>query len=300
MIKVRDRIRRAALVDSPVFIWGEAGTGKTDVAQTIHQQSRRADGPFIIMRPDALRAGGVRAEAADAGGQSAEPAISTYGSRLKAARGGTLLIDEITRLSRTWQAKLLEAAEGRPRAVPRDPEPKPGDFRVMATSRHEPSESMDRGLVREDLYYRLAVVTIRVPSLRERKEDIVPLVEGILAEICADRDRPVPTVAPDLMEYLEEKPWPGNISQLRECLEKVVGGSDAAVLGLNDFWAVHSPPENDSPHAASAERIDTLAELEREAVMRALKVCHSNRTQAARMLGISVRTLQRKLRQWGK
>lgn len=216
-----------------------------------------------------------------------------------AAQGGTLLIEEITGLPRTCQAKILVAAEGRRGGAPAHSDQQRIDLRVMATSRYEPAESVERGLVREDLYYRLAVVTIRVPPLRERREDIPFLVRDTLAELCEGPGKPVPAVEPELMRYLVEQPWPGNLPQLRHCLDAMLRGEHTAVLGMADLWASLSRADEDSPSSVSAGRIDTLADLEGDAVMRALEVCQGNRTKAAEALGTSARTLQRKLRQWG-
>jgi two-component system response regulator AtoC len=296
MLKVFDRIRRAAQVDSPVLIWGEEGTGKTLVAETIHRQSRRAGGPFVVVRAERIADASMEEDLFAPSEWPFELAPAEWPGQVESAQGGTLLIDEITGVPRTCQAKLLAAAEGRYGPGSEYSGEPPFDFRLMATSRHEPSESVERGTVREDLYYRLAVVTIRVPSLRERTEDIPWLVRHMLAELSAARDKPVPSVEPELMRYLVEQPWPGNLDELRQCLDTLVAAEDAETLGVDHLRASRPDSEgdpNDSQH------IDPLAELERAAVMRALKVCHDNRTQAARALGISVRTLQRKLRQWG-
>ena len=288
MLEAARRIERAGRADSPVLIWGEDGTGKKLVAETIHRRSRRADAPLVVLATEKCR------------GQSAEDELfgtAEQPGRLAAAAGGTLLIDEITGLSPTGQAKLLDAAEGRYLAELQDSAGQSIDSRLMVTTRHEIAESVKRGALREDLYYRLAVVTIRIPPLRQRKEDIPGLVEQMLNEICAAGDRPVPAVAPELMQYLIERPWHGNGQELRDCLDAILAEGDADVLTMNQLppWA----HRGGGPGNANQERqIDTLAELERAAVMQALKVHQGNRTQAARTLGISVRTLQRKLRQW--
>jgi DNA-binding NtrC family response regulator len=299
MLKVLDRIQRAAQVDSPVLIWGEEGAGKSLIAETIHRQSRRAGQTFVVLRtreiPDAL----IEGELFGPSQPPDEPAASECGGFLRAARGGTLLIDEIAGLPRTCQAKLLQLAEGRQTGGSEYADPRPIDFRLMATTRHAPTESVERGAVREDLYYRLAVVTIRVPSLRERREDIPCLVRHFLAERSDQRDKPVPRVEPELMRHLVEHPWPGNIRQLRDWLNMMVLAEDAETLGVDHLHASLSDPETDSADYLPEGRIGTLAELERAAVMRALKLCQGNRTHAAKALGISVRTLQRKLRQWG-
>jgi DNA-binding NtrC family response regulator len=228
----------------------------------------------------------------------ADHAAEVRRGHVDSAHGGTLLIEDLTGLPPTCQAKLLQAVEGRHDAASAHAEQQRTDFRLMATTRHEPAQSVDRGSVREDLYYRLAVVCIRVPPLRERREDIPGLVRQFLAERCEARGIAVPPVEPELMRHLVEQPWPGNVAQLRACLATIVLPEDAEMLGLNHLRATLRDDEEHSSGSSPERRIDTLAELERAAVMRALKICQGNRTQAAKALGISVRTLQRKLRQW--
>jgi len=289
MLEVARRIRRAARADSPVLIWGEQGTGKKLVAETIHRQSRRSDGPLVIVPRE------------KSGDQSVEDELfgtAEQPSRLISATGGTLLIEEIAGLSPTGQAKLLAATEGRYVADLGDSAGQPIDFRLMATSRNELAESVERGAVREDLYYRLTVVTIRVPPLRERKEDIPRLVQHILGELCAARERPAPAVHPALMHYLVEHPWPGNGRELRALLESIVLAGDPEILEIDHVRASFCNNGTSSTGFSWAERIDTLDELEHAAVIRALRTHQGNRTRAARSLGISVRTLQRKLKHW--
>jgi len=289
MLEVARRIERAAKADCPVMIWGERGAGKKMVAEMIHRRSRRRDGPLVVVSTQ------------KSPGQPAEDEVfGTAGrpGRLLGAAGGTLLIDEITGFPPTGQAKLLDAAEGRHVAEVGDAAEQPLDFRLMATTRAELAESVDRGSVRADLYYRLTVVTIRVPSLRERQGDLPCLVQWMLSELCAVRGSPVPAVAPELVQHLAERPWPGNGHDLRDCLKRMLAVGDAGTLGAKHLQAV-LPQNGRSPAgASSAKPVDTLADLERAAVTRALEAHQGNRTQAAKALGISVRTLQRKLKHW--
>lgn len=289
MLKVARRIERAAQADSPVLIWGEKGVGKKLVAGMIHRRSRRGDSPLVIVSTQR------------SSGQSAEDKLfgaAGQPGRLATVAGGTLLIDEITGLAPTGQARLLAAVEGRRVAKAGNSAGQPIDFRLMATTRHELTASVERGAVREDLYYRLSVVTIRVPPLRERKEDIPCLVRQMLGELCAAHGKRVPAVDPELMARLLEGSWPGNGCEVRDCLKEMLQREDAEVLEMDHLRASFSGNGKGSTDSLSTERIKTLADLERAAVRRALEVHQGNRTQAARALGISVRTLQRKLRHW--
>lgn len=214
------------------------------------------------------------------------------------AEGGTLLIEEITGLPHTCQAKLLEVAENRHALDSGYRAPASGDFRLMATTRYNLSQSVERGMVREDLFYRLAVVTIRVPPLRERIEDIPLLVRHLLSTICESRGKSIPSVSPRLMQLLANHAWPGNASQLGDVLGTMVLAEEIARLDEEHLPDSFSEGTN-QVETLLPEPIETLAELEREAVTRALNIHRGNRTRAAHSLGISVRTLQRKLRQWG-
>jgi DNA-binding NtrC family response regulator len=289
MLAVARRVERAARADCPVLISGVRGTGKKLVAEAIHRRSRRGLGPLVVI--DTERAEG-RLPEDELFGTADRP------GRLTAAEGGTLLVAEITGLSGTAQAKLLEAVEDRHLAHPTYSDDRKIDFRLMATTRYELSESVKHGTVRKDLHYRLGVVTIHVPPLRERREDIPLLVPHLLTELSRASGKPAPSVEPELMRYLVEHPWPGNGRQLRDCLETMMSEVNAKVLQMNHLpfrFVDRAGDFSDSPREG---QIDTLAQLERAAVMRALRTHQGNRTQAANALGISVRTLQRKLKQW--
>lgn len=288
MQEVARRIERIAQADSPALISGEKGAGKKLVGETIHRKSRRGRGAYVV----------VRAESGEAAMRRLFGTAEEHG-QLARADGGTLLIDEVTALPPTAQAKLMELAEGRQNAAQRHAEDSPADFRLMATTRFDLAESVRRGVVREDLPYRLAVASIHVPPLRERKEDIPALTHQLLADVCETRGKSVPAIAPEVIQYLVERPWPGNVSQLRDCLlYAAVLAEDAEVLEIAHLRGSLAD-DGEEGGSSPQRRIGTLAELERAAVMRALELHQGNRTRAAKSLGISVRTLQRKLRDWG-
>jgi len=290
MLEVARRIERAARADSPVLISGEEGTGKKLIAETIHRKSRRGNRALIVIH---TRESSTEKLNEEWFGSAADP------GQLAAAAGSTLLIDEITGLPRIAQARLLAAAERRHSATLKNSDEHAVDFRLMATTCHDLSESMSHGAVREDLLYQLSVITIRAPSLRHRKEDIPHLVYDLMAPRCADQHRPVPSVEPDLMKYLVDHTWPGNVTQLRACLDTMVTVENTSVLKLEHLRALLPELEKSPSDFNSPQGIATLPELERAAVMRALKLHDGNRTRAAKSLSISVRTLQRKLKNWG-
>ncbi len=290
MREVARRIERAAQADSPVLIWGEEGVGKKMVATTIHNRSRRRDRPMLVV---------PTAHEPERDMEEELFGSAEHAGRLADAAGGTLLIDEIAGLPLTVQARLLHATETRYVAGARHAIGRPVDFRLKATTCREPAKCVERRVLRRDLYYRLAVITIRVPALRERREDIPALVRRLIAEVCAVRNRPAPAVDPALMQYFIESPWPGNGRQLRECIEAAIEDDGSTVLTKDRLASCFLQEAGDPGPATWDETIDTLNDLQRQAVLHALAARDGNRTQAARALGISVRTLQRKLRQWG-
>lgn len=292
MREVVRRMQRAAQADCPVVIWGEAGTGKKFMAEVIHRRSRREGAPLVVFRPTDLDATDGRSLEDELFGNEREP------GRLSEAEGGTCLIDEITDLPATAQAKLLAAAEGRDSFARAGAGQQPLDFRLMATTRLDPAESVWRGGLREDLHYRIGVVAIHMPPLRERREDLPELIQELLIALCANRAKTVPLVEPDLVQAALAHPWPGNVVQLRDCLEGMMLTGETSTLSADRLRITLAGGRAGFPESRSSEEVATLARLERAAVLHALDVHEGNRTQAARSLGISVRTLQRKLRRW--
>lgn len=296
MREVARRMERAARADCPVVIWGEEGSGKRFVAKQIHRHSRRSGAPLIIVRlPHPLTAEEDRACLLED-----EQLIGTLGQpgKVAEAAGGTLLVDEITRFSPTTQAKLLGAAEGRGVFIGNGESTTSIDFRLMATTRFDPAESVRRGTLREDLHYRIGAVAIHTPPLRERGEDLPDLIDELLAELCAEHAIAVPAVEPEFVQNAADYSWPGNVAQLRRLLNAMLQADTANPLSafrLHTALTETGRPTSGPDHAS---QVAPLARLERAAVLHALEVHEGNRTQAARSLGISVRTLQRKLRRW--
>ncbi|MBN2292226.1 MAG: sigma-54-dependent Fis family transcriptional regulator [Pirellulales bacterium] len=292
MSEVWRRIERAARVDSPVLIQGERGVGKKIIAQTIHRYSHRSDKPLVIVHTDQPREQSVEEELF---GTTAH-----HGALTKTANsGGSLLIDEITALSLTAQAKLLIAAETKyQRQQANGAIDDTVAFRFMATTRHDLGELVEQGKFRGDLHYRFSVVTIRVPPLRERKEDIAPLAEYMLEELYAAREMPPPTIDPQLMQLLIKHPWQGNAQDLHDCLEEMVTSGESQTLQIKHLPAwLNQTACSDGNELYTEKSSESLADIERAAIIRALDTHHGNRTRAAKSLGISVRTLQRKLKQ---
>lgn len=294
-----ERARRAARTDSTVLVVGESGTGKELIAEGIHRCSRRSSGPFVVVNMAAIPDSLVESELFGHVKGAFTGANTDRIGRFQAADGGTLFIDEIGDFPLESQAKLLRALESltvTPVGSCRD---RTVDVRVVAATSRDLRKMLREGTFREDLYYRLNVITLQLPPLRERDGDVRLLVETFLENLCAQNQRPLLTVEPDLMHFLETFDWPGNVRQLRNCLESMV------VMAHGETLAVDELPPHLHQQSAGAEddiRIPpgtSLELVERKAILQALDYFRGNRLQAAESLGISVRTLQRRLKTWG-
>lgn len=298
MLEVFDQARRAALVDSTVLVTGESGTGKELIAEAIHQNSPRKEGPFVTVNMAAVPENLVESELFGHVMGAFTGATTAREGRFEAANGGTIFIDEIGDFALTSQAKLLRVLENRRVTPIGSNDDREIDVRVIAATSRNLEKMVEEGNFREDLYYRLAVVTIQLPSLRERRDDIPILVKHFLKELCETTGKTDIRIDLPLMRFFQTYAWPGNVRQLRNCLESMVVLARDEKLTLDDLPATI----DEAPETTVEVEIPsgtTLQELERTAVEQALVEYDGNRTHAAASLGISVRTLQRKLKAWG-
>jgi len=298
MHELLETVRRAAASQVPVLITGETGTGKELVARALHAESPRSGRPFLALNCGAIPAGLLESElfghvrGAFTGADRARTGL--FG----AANGGTLLLDEIGDLPLELQPKLLRVLqEGEVRRVG-DNQSVPVDVRVVAATALDLRQAVAAGRFREDLYYRLAVVTIELPPLRRRSEDIAPLVRSCLPHLAARHGRPVPELTAEALQLLEQYPWPGNVRELLNVLEKTLVLCREETITAGDIIL------GDLPTADSGVPVDlslkkAVAELERDYICRALAATSGNRTQAARLLEISLRNLLYKLKEYG-
>jgi len=299
MMSVFDQARRAAMVGSTVLITGESGTGKELVAEAIHHNSPRHDGPFVTVNMAAVPENLVESELFGHVKGSFTGAAASRIGRFEAATGGTLFIDEIGDFASASQSKLLRVLENHIITPVGSNEERQVDARVVAATSRNLEELVREGEFREDLYYRLNVITIILPPLRTRREDIPLLVNHFLTQLGEANGKSNMQLTPDLMRFFETFDWPGNVRQLRNCLESMVVMARDNTLRLSDL-----PATIDVSHARSNGEVEvppgtTLEALEQTAVEQALEQHGGNRTHAAEALGISVRTLQRKLKAWG-
>ena len=282
-------VDRVAPRDVAVLVTGESGTGKELVARRLHARSARAKAPFVAVNAAALPETLAESELFGAEKGAFTGADQPRAGRFEEASGGTLFLDEVGELPLPLQAKLLRALEER--AVRRlgGVRETPVDVRLVAATNRDLASEAEAGSFRRDLYFRLAVVVVHVPPLRERAGDVPLLAGHLAARLSARHGVPVPRLSAEALAALEAHAWPGNVRELRNVLERAVvvrGGEEirAADLGLA---------------AGPASQTLDRTHREREALLEALRRTGGKREEAAKLLGISVRTLYYRLKQWG-
>lgn len=298
MKEVFDRIQRTAPVDSTVLILGESGTGKELVAQALHHNSPRKKGPFVAVNCAAVPATLVESELFGHVRGAFTGATDRRMGRFEQADGGTLFIDEIGDFELGLQAKLLRVLESFTVTPVGGHEDRKVDVRVLAATSRDIRKMVDSETFREDLYYRLNVVTITLPPLRDRPDDVPVLVEHFLKDISTQKHTAPKNINAEVVRRFQTYRWPGNVRELRNTLESMMVLAEGDTLTELDL-----PDRIGQTGHTTPSRIDlptglTMDELERLAITKALDTCQGNRTHAADRLGISVRTLQRKLRQY--
>ncbi|RKY57879.1 MAG: hypothetical protein DRP94_07780 [Candidatus Latescibacterota bacterium] len=293
MRKVLEMIEMVAPTKATVLIQGESGTGKELVADAIHRLSPRKNGPFVKVNCAAIPESLVESELFGHEKGAFTHAVKRSRGRFEMADGGTLLLDEIGEITPAVQAKLLRVLQdGTFQRVGGEGTLKV-DVRVIATTNRDLWKAVQEGKFREDLYYRLQVVPIYIPPLRERKEDIPLLVQHFLKMYGEREGKEGLTVSEKAMDILMDYDWPGNIRELENAVERAVILAKGKVLKPENFFVGTTFRERE-PHGGAT----TLAEMERRLILRTLREEGGNRTRTAQRLGISVRTLRNKLRQY--
>jgi DNA-binding NtrC family response regulator len=291
-------IGEVANSDVTVLIEGESGTGKEIVARSIHTQSARRDRPFISVNCAALAEQLLEAELFGHVKGAFTGAVATKPGRFQLADGGTLFLDEIGDLSPKGQGDLLRVLEDSAFRMVGGSELIRVSVRVIAATNKKLQESVADGKFREDLFYRLQIVPIMMPPLRERAEDIPLLIERFFEHFTAKHKRRRKRMSPEAMQLCQRFPWPGNVRQLRNVIERVVITCREAVVDVNDL--PDSLREYDRKTTTFTVRPGTpLAEVEKMLIRQTLTHVTSNREEAAKALGISRRALQYKLKEYG-
>jgi two-component system, NtrC family, response regulator PilR len=314
MRHVKERVTKVARSMAPVLVRGESGTGKELVARAIHACSHRAEGPFVAVNCSAIPETLLEAEFFGARKGSYTGATADREGYFQAARGGTLFLDEIGDLPLAMQSKLLRAIQERQVRALGSTQEEAVDVRVVSATHKDLAADVHAGRFRQDLYYRLNVIEIVVPPLRERREDLPALCEALLGRIAQESGMPVPVLSPGVVEQLCNHPLGGNVRELENLLHRAVAMSDGDELQV-DFAPTQAPPlmPADGPQANGAllsaapvapadftaapaplpaDLQAYLDQQERDILVRALHDSGFNRTAAAQRLGLSLRQIR--------
>ena len=301
MQHLRDMIGRVARSQAPVHIFGESGTGKELVAKLIHESGPRRDGPFVPVNCGAIPTDLMESELFGHKRGSFTGAVSDKKGLIPSAEGGTLFLDEIADLPLHMQVKLLRVIQEK--AVrPIGEQAEVGvDVRVLSATHKNLSALVAEGRFREDLFYRINVIELRVPSLRERPEDVQELAEAVLRRLGRRMKIPTPALGKDALAALEDYAFPGNVRELENILERAItlstsGEVRAADIQLRPTQSAASGPAG-APGAAPLG--DHLEEIERHAIVKALEQARYNKTAAAKALGMSFRALRYRIKKLG-
>lgn len=324
VVKMADRI---APSEATVLITGESGTGKEVMSQYIHRKSKRKDGPFIALNCAAIPESLLESELFGHEKGAFTGAVGRRLGKFEEAGGGTLLLDEVTEMHPQLQSKLLRAIQEREITRIGSNEAVKVDVRLIATSNRNLEDSVKKGEFREDLYFRLNVVNIRLPSLRERPNDIAQLSQFFADKFAEQNGMPKKKISAPALELMKKSSWRGNIRELENTMHRATLMSmedeiESEAINLSDGGilssALHVPSATQAPsmsgvgggtshqHNAAPKNTEmvetligrTIADVERDMILNTLDHCLGNRTHAANILGISIRTLRNKLNQY--
>lgn len=299
-------IEKVQDTDSTVLIQGESGTGKELIAQALHYGGERRDNPFVPVNCGAIPAELLESELFGHEKGAFTHAIRTRIGRFEMADKGTVFLDEIAEMSPVLQVKLLRVLQERKFERVGGAKTITSDFRVIAATNRDLAEEVRNGNFREDLYYRLTVIPIESPPLRERKSDIPLLVEKFLERFCVSKKRVIRGVDDDAMECLKRYPWPGNVRELENMIERMVILAAGEVITMDDL-----PPQLLNPTASMASPAvaeipetdfclsEVVAEYERKLIVRALQQTGWVKNRAAKLLKVNRTTLLEKMKRHG-
>jgi len=293
--KVAELVQQVAPTDSTVLLHGETGVGKELVARTIHHLSRRRDQRFVVVDCGTLVESLFESEIFGHAKGSFTGAIETTKGKFELANGGTIFLDEIANISIHMQARLLRVIQEREISRVGSLERVRVDVRIVSATNKDLPREIHEGRFRPDLFYRLNVVPIHLPPLRERREDIPVLVDYFLAKSSLHRDEPAPRVSEEAMQFLRRHDWPGNVRELKNaiecatvtCKDKVIAPDDLPI-STAALRAKDVPPEDGA-----------LAQSEKREILQALERFHGHKSNAAEYLGINRKTLREKIRKYG-
>jgi len=296
--RVIQTCRQIAPTDATILIEGESGTGKELVAKALHSNSPRKAGNFVALNCAALSEGILESELFGHEKGSFTGAVTSRKGRFEHADGGTLFLDEVGDLPVATQIKLLRVIESREIVRVGSNEPRKVDVRLLSATHQHLDDLVQQGKFREDLYFRLKVVRIVLPPLRDRREDIPLLTDHYVRALAAEHSKPVTGITPEAQRVLGAYGWPGNVRELINTLETMIVLAQRPVLDVPDIPPEIRPVAAPAPGASIQPGI-RLDDAERLLIERTLEMAAGNRQEAAKTLGIGERTLYRKIKQYG-
>jgi two-component system response regulator PilR (NtrC family) len=308
MEQLREMIGRVARSQAPVHIWGESGTGKELVARMIHESGARRDGPFVAVNCGAIPTELMESELFGHKRGSFTGAVADKKGLVQSAEGGTLFLDEVADLPLHMQVKLLRLVQEKTVRPVGEAREEVVDVRILSATHKSLVDLVAQGLFREDLFYRINVIELRVPALRERSGDIGEIADAILQRLGRRANGSVPEISGDAVRMLEAYPFPGNVRELENVLERALTLSTGGIITPEHIRVrmAARPPEahGSAGVAAAVVEGDTalgsqLESIERDAIVKALEKTRYNKTAAAKLLGMSFRALRYRIKKLG-
>ncbi len=307
---VRGMIAKLARSQAPVYISGESGSGKELAAKLIHKNSSRVDGAFIAVNCGAIPENLMESEFFGYKKGAFTGANQDKEGMFQAASGGTLFLDEVADLPLAMQVKLLRAIQEKKVRMVGGTAEETVDVRIISATHKNLSEMMDAGLFRQDLYYRLNVIQLKMPALRDRPSDIPVLANLLMAKLCASLNIPIPQIDSATQTYIAKLPFPGNVRELENMLERALAMCDGQTITIddllhrdelrNDLKLDHPAKQSFDPDKnLEVSLSDYLEDIEKRAIINALTKANNNKTAAAKLLGVSFRTLRYRLAKLG-
>lgn len=296
MLDILDRLQLIAQSDSNVLIQGESGTGKELIARALHAYSNRSNGPYVAVNCAAIPESLLESELFGHEKGAFTNAIARRIGKIELAHGGTLLLDEVSEMAKSFQAKLLRAIQEREIVRIGGNQQMKVDVRIIATTNKNLVEEVDSETFREDLFYRLCVIPVFLPPLRERKDDIPVLAQYFAQKSSAKMGKKIGTISTDVIESLKNYSWPGNIRELENTIERAIALSTNGGISLSNIY--FSSRKKLSKYI-SLEVGASLEDAERELIIRTLEEVDGNKQKAAGILGITAKTIRAKLRHYG-
>jgi two-component system, NtrC family, response regulator AtoC len=303
MERLFEKMKLVAPTRSSVLIVGESGTGKELVANALHRASPRRNERFLAINCGAIPSDILESELFGHERGAFTGAVARKIGKFELAHRGTLFLDEISELYPELQVKLLRVLEERRVMRVGGGELIEVDFRLIAATNRDLEQEVAQGRFREDLYYRLKVVTLEIPPLRDRQADIALIARHFLEQFCAEHAKPTKTLTPEALQHLMQLPWPGNVRQLKNYVESLVIFHQGELVRFEDLPHEGRPATAAPPAEATTIQLPegpprTMEEIERQAILQTLERTGGHRARAAELLGIGLRTLQRKLRDY--